>query len=58
VQRKVLTPNDFATLAALEHYLLAFQHCDEALARPFQWTFTRADLHRLLAKPTAVRPAA
>jgi hypothetical protein len=24
VQRKVLTPNDFATLAALEHYLLAF----------------------------------
>jgi hypothetical protein len=26
VQRKVLTPNDFATLATLEHYLLAFQH--------------------------------
>jgi hypothetical protein len=24
VQRKVLTPNDFATLTALEHYLLAF----------------------------------
>jgi hypothetical protein len=58
VQRKVLTPNDFATLAALEHYLLAFQHRYEALARPFQWTFTRADLHRLLADLTALRPAA
>jgi hypothetical protein len=58
VQRKVLTPNDFATLAALEHYLLAFQHRYEALARPFQWTFTRADLHRLLTDLTAVRPAA
>ncbi len=40
VQRKVLTPNDFATLAALEHYLLAFQHRDQAMARPFRWTFT------------------
>ena len=25
VQRKVLTPNDFATLTALEYYLMAFQ---------------------------------
>ncbi len=58
VQRKVLTPNDFVTLAALEHYLLAFQHRYEALARPFRWTFTCADLHRLLADLTAVRPAA
>ncbi len=58
VQRKVLTPNDFATLAALEHYLLAFQHRYQAMAQPFGWTFTRADLHRLLANLTAVRPAA
>jgi hypothetical protein len=50
VQRKVLTPNDFATLAALEHYLLAFQHRYQMAARPFRWTFTRADLHQLLAK--------
>ena len=58
VQRKVLTPNDFATLATLEHYLLAFQHRYQAMAQPFRWTFTRADLHRLLANLTEVRPAA
>jgi hypothetical protein len=58
VQRKVLTPNDFATLAALEHYLVAFQHRDHAMAQPFRWTFTRADLQQLLAKLAAVRPAA
>jgi transposase len=58
VQRKVLTPNDFATLAAVEHYLLAFQHRYQTMAQPFRWTFTRADLHKLLAKLTAVRPAA
>jgi len=58
VQRKVLTPNDCATLATLEHYLVAFQHRYQAMAQPFRWTFTRADLHRLLANLTAVRPAA
>ena len=58
VQRKVLTPNDFATLATLEHCLLAFQHRYQAMAQPVRWTFTRADLHRLLANLTAVRPAA
>jgi len=50
VQRKALTPNDFATLADVEHRLLAFQRHYETLARPFEWTFTRHDLARLLAK--------
>jgi hypothetical protein len=50
VQRKVPTPNDFRSLAVLEHYLLAFQQRYQAIATPFQWTFTREDLHRLLAK--------
>ena len=50
VQRKVLTPNDFASLAAVEARLLAFQQHYEALARPFEWTFSRHDLARLLAK--------
>ena len=50
VQRKVLTPNDFLSLADVEHRLLAFQRHYEALARPFEWTFTRQDLARLLAK--------
>jgi hypothetical protein len=62
VERKVLTPNDFATLATLEHYLLAFQARYQAIATPFDWTFTRADLHQLLARLAAagdaVRPAA
>jgi hypothetical protein len=55
VQRKVLTPNDFTSLADLERRLLAFQRHYEAVARPFEWTFTRRDLARLLAKlPDAV----
>jgi hypothetical protein len=62
VQRKVLTPNDFASLAALEHQLLAFQHRYQTIATPFDWTFTRADLQELLAKlgtmATSERPAA
>jgi hypothetical protein len=43
VQRKVLTPNDFADLAAVEQRLLAFQCRYEQAAKPFQWRFTRAD---------------
>lgn len=50
VQRKVLTPNDFSSLAELEQRLLAFQSRYEQTASPFQWTFTRRDLHALLAK--------
>jgi DDE superfamily endonuclease len=53
VQRKVLTPNDFASLADVEHRLLAFQRHYEALARPFEWTFNRHDLARLLVKLAA-----
>jgi DDE superfamily endonuclease len=50
VQRKVLTPNDFRSLTAVKDRLLNFQAHYEATASPFQWTFTRRDLHRLLAK--------
>ncbi len=50
VQRKVLTPNDFASLADLERRLLAFQFHYERTASSFKWTFTRSDLHDLLAK--------
>ncbi len=48
VQRKVLTPNDFGDLAEVEHRLLAFQRRYQHTATPFDWRFTRADLHRLL----------
>ena len=50
VQRKVLTPNDFASLAELEARLLAFQQHYQQLAKPFQWRFTRQDLANLLEK--------
>ncbi len=50
VQRKVLTPNDFASLAAVKDRLLRFQARYTHVAKPFQWTFTRRDLAALLAK--------
>src|ERR1700739_3358383 len=50
VQRKLLTPNDFSSLAELEQRLLAFQVHYERTASPFKWTFTRSDLHPLLVK--------
>jgi len=37
-------------LGAVADRLLAFQRYYEALARPFEWTFTRRDLAELLAK--------
>ena len=61
VQRKVVTPNDFADLAALEAHLLAFGRRYEQIAAPFQWKFTRADLHKLLTRldqPTPLQLAA
>jgi len=60
VQRKVLTPNDFAGLAAVRDRLLRFQRHYEQVATPFQWTFTRRDLLVLLAKlaPQTRRAAA
>jgi len=56
VQRKVLTPNDFADLDTLEGQLLAFGRRYEQIAAPFQWKFTRDDLNKLLAKADAPQP--
>jgi hypothetical protein len=50
VQRKVLTPNDFTDLAEVERRLLGFQRRYEQTAVPFDWRFTRADLHDLLRR--------
>lgn len=58
IQRKVLTPNNFASLAELEERLLRFQDHYEAVARPFEWKFTRRDLDALLAKLRAKELAA
>ena len=58
VQRKVLSPNDFNSLTALEDRLLAFQQHYQAAAKPFRWRFTRRDLDSLLAKLAARSKAA
>lgn len=62
VQRKALTPNDFDSLADVEDRVLAFQRYYESMATPFDWRFTREDLHALLVKvqpaAAALRPAA
>lgn len=60
VQRKVLTPNDFDSLAKLEAALLAFQERYEKSAAPFQWTFTSEDLAKLMIRlnARALAPAA
>ena len=50
IQRKVLTPNDFPSLEAVEARLLQFQAHYEQIATPFEWKFTRQDLTRLLEK--------
>jgi hypothetical protein len=50
VQRKVLTPNDFADLDTLEAHLLAFGRRYEQIAQPFEWKFTQENLDKLLAK--------
>ena len=55
VQRKVLTPNQFDSLGAVEAALLAFQDHYAAVARPFEWRFTRKDLLNVL---TGLKPQA
>jgi len=49
VGRKVLEPDDFASLTELAATLLAFGARYSAIATPFEWRFTRLDLHRVLA---------
>lgn len=56
VQRKVLTPNDFPDLAAVEQRLLDFETLYNDTAVPFHWRFTRADLEDRLAALAALPP--
>ena len=53
VQRKVLVPNDFSSLQAVEDRLLGFQRYYQTIAIPFEWKFTRADLCQLMKKLAA-----
>jgi transposase len=58
VQRKVVKPQDFPDLPALEQRLLAFQNRHNQTAQPFDWRYTRQDLKRYLARLAAHETAA
>ena len=48
LQRKAISPVDFIDLDALADRILAFQDRYNRAATPFDWTFTRTNLHALL----------
>lgn len=50
VQRKALAPDDFRDLDDVTERLLSFQDRYDRTAQPFDWTFTRDDLNRLLTR--------
>ncbi len=50
LQRKVLAPNDFLSLANLTERILRFQAHYEKIAQPFEWKFTRKDLSNIMHK--------
>jgi len=54
----VIRPGDFADLDALAERLVAFEARYNTTARPFDWTFTRADLIELCRRLDAHRPTA
>jgi transposase len=53
VQKKILSPSDFASTAQLAAALLAFTDRYNQNARPFNWKFTAADLAGLLQRISA-----
>jgi hypothetical protein len=50
VQRKVLTPNDFASLAEVEQRLRLYEELTNQQPRPFHWQFDRAKLAQWLKR--------
>jgi len=48
IQKKVVTPSDFASLGQLSATLLSFVDRYNQTARPFSWKFTASDLHDLM----------
>jgi len=50
IQKKVVSPNDFASLEQLSGTLLAFVDRYNRTARPFNWKYTAADLTDLLRR--------
>jgi transposase len=60
LQRKVLTPNDFASLDAVRLRLGLYEQLTNRNPKPFEWKFTRKDLANWLqrAAPQFATPAA
>jgi hypothetical protein len=58
IQRKVVTPNDFTDLDQIGDRLAAFEDRYNQKAEPFDWTFTRHDLARLLDRIGQLDPVA
>lgn len=50
VQRKVLTPNDFASLAEVEQRLRLYEALSNSHPHPFEWKFTHVKLEEFLAR--------
>lgn len=50
LQRKVLTPNDSASLQELELRIKLYEELTNRQAKPFDWTFTKYDLFKLLQR--------
>jgi hypothetical protein len=55
IQRKVLTPNDFASLDEVEQRLRLYEELSNQEPRPFDWKFDRAALAEFLQKLEAKR---
>ena len=59
LQRKALTPAQFASHEEVVQSILGFQDHYQQIASPFEWTFSRGDLTRLMARiPTSLPRAA
>ncbi|OBA92201.1 transposase [Mycolicibacterium mucogenicum] len=50
LQRKAISPNDFADLDHLAERILSFQDRYNSTAAPFDWTYTRDDLNTFLKR--------
>jgi len=50
IQRKVLTPNDFANLKAIRLRLALYEELTNRQPKPFAWKFTRQDLTEWLKR--------
>jgi len=56
VQRKVVSPNDFESLAIVAQRLNQFERHYNQIAKPFDWRFSQRDLRALLKRLTAHEP--